>query len=198
MDRNSYIEKLSSWNGSSRRKPLILEGARQVGKTWLMREFARTHYKNAVYVRFDKDKLLRRIFDADFDVERIVHELEIAKHVKIKPETTILLFDEIQACKNALTSLKYFAEIPSASSVGPHSRVMRYRVMVAKADGSAVVERLVAPPLICLAERRSLEGRGTCAFGREELPRREKLVVSVAPLNAGGKSGKPISKEIMP
>ena len=110
MNRDSYIKKLSSWKVSSRRKPLILEGARQVGKTWLMREFARTRYENVVYVRFDKDKLLRRVFDADFDVERIVHELEIAKHVKIKPETTILLFDEIQACKNALTSLKYFAE----------------------------------------------------------------------------------------
>ena len=61
-------------------------------------------------MRFDKDKLLLRIFDADFDVERIVHELEIARHVKIRPETTVILFDEIQACKNALTSLKYFAE----------------------------------------------------------------------------------------
>lgn len=76
MNRDSYLEKLLSWKGSSRRKPLILEGARQVGKTWLMREFARTRYENVVYVRFDKDKLLRRIFDADFDVERIMHELE--------------------------------------------------------------------------------------------------------------------------
>ena len=110
MNRNTYIEKLLAWKRSKRRKPLILEGARQVGKTWLMREFARTQYENVVYVRFDKDKLLRRIFDADFDVERIVHELEIARHVKIRPETTVILFDEIQACKNALTSLKYFAE----------------------------------------------------------------------------------------
>ena len=89
---------------------MILEGARQVGKTWLMKEFARTHYAHAVYVRFDKDLLLRRIFDVDFDIERIVHELEIAKHTKVVPEKTVLLFDEIQACKNALTSLKYFQE----------------------------------------------------------------------------------------
>ena len=110
MNRNSYIEKLLSWKKSSRRKPLILEGARQVGKTWLMQEFARAQYENVVYVRFDKDTLLRRIFDADFDIGRIVHELEIARHVKIRPETTVILFDEIQACKNALTSLKYFFE----------------------------------------------------------------------------------------
>lgn len=110
MDRNFYIEKLLAWKSSSRRKPLILEGARQVGKTWLMREFARMYYENVVYVRFDKDKLLRHIFDSDFDVERILHELEIARHTKIRPESTVVLFDEIQACKNALTSLKYFCE----------------------------------------------------------------------------------------
>ena len=86
---------------------------------------------------------------------------------------------------------------PSASSAGPHSRVMRYRVTVAKADGTAVAERLVAPPLSCLAERRSLEARGTCAFGWDELPHGGKLIAAVTPLNAGGKAGKSISKEVM-
>lgn len=110
MERTSYIKKLEEWKASRRRKPLILEGARQVGKTWLMLEFARTHYANTVYVRFDKDTLLRGIFNRDFDIERILHELEIAKHTKIDPASTVLLFDEIQACGNALTSLKYFME----------------------------------------------------------------------------------------
>ena len=110
MDRLSYIEKLERWRTSPRRKPLILEGARQVGKTWLMREFASSHYANLVYVRFDKDRQLRRIFERDFDVGRIVHELEIAFRMRIDPSSTVLLFDEIQACKNALTSLKYFCE----------------------------------------------------------------------------------------
>ena len=86
MERNSYILKLEAWKASNRRRPLILEGARQVGKTWLMKEFARTHYAHAVYVRFDKDLLLRRIFDVDFDIERIVDELEFAKHTKVVPE----------------------------------------------------------------------------------------------------------------
>ena len=110
MKRDSYIEKLVDWKSSPRRKPLILEGARQVGKTWLMQEFAKTRYKNRVYARFDKDKTLRGIFSRDFDVGRIVRELEILYHTRIDPSDTVLLFDEIQACKNALTSLKYFCE----------------------------------------------------------------------------------------
>ena len=84
---------------------------------------------------------------------------------------------------------------PSASSVGPHSRVMRYRVVVAKADGSLVAERVVSPPLVCLSERRSIRSPGTCAFGLDELPRGEMLRATVTPLNAGGRAGKPIQKE---
>lgn len=110
MNRGRYFKKLEAWKDSFRRKPLILEGARQVGKTWLMREFARKNYKNVVYVRFDKDVLLRKIFERDFDVARIIHELEIAFKTKIDASDSILLFDEIQACKSALTSLKYFCE----------------------------------------------------------------------------------------
>ena len=110
MKRDSYIIKLAEWKVSSRRKPLILEGARQVGKTWLMMEFAKHHYNNMVYARFDKDMTLRRIFSRDFDVGRIVRELEILYHTRIDPSDTVLLFDEIQACKNALTALKYFCE----------------------------------------------------------------------------------------
>ena len=110
MKRDIYIEKLEKWCSSSRRKPLILEGARQVGKTWLMREFASTHFPNVVYARFDKNVVLKQIFDRDFDVERILRDLEVLFHTKIDPANTILLFDEIQACRNALTSLKYFCE----------------------------------------------------------------------------------------
>lgn len=110
MKREKYIEKLQKWLNSPRRKPLILEGARQVGKTWLMREFAETHFKNVVFLRFDKDALLRDIFARDFDVKRIVRDLETRFNTRIEAENTILLFDEIQVCKDALTSLKYFCE----------------------------------------------------------------------------------------
>ncbi|MBP5232110.1 MAG: ATP-binding protein [Planctomycetes bacterium] len=110
IPRLSYIKKLQAWKDSPRRKPLILEGARQVGKTWLMRDFATSHFKNAVYVRFDKDQQLRAIFKRDFDVARIVHELEIAFKARVTDGETVLLFDEIQACKDAITALKYFCE----------------------------------------------------------------------------------------
>lgn len=75
-----------------------------------MQEFAKAHYDQVVYVRFDKDRVLRSVFDRDFDVGRILESLEILHHVKIKPESTVLLFDEIQACPHALTALKYFQE----------------------------------------------------------------------------------------
>lgn len=110
MERRAYIDKLVEWNKSSRRKPLILEGARQVGKTWLMKEFAKAHFENVIYARFDKDKVLRSIFAKDFDLDRIVRDLQIRFNTLIDPKNTILLFDEIQACKDALTSLKYFCE----------------------------------------------------------------------------------------
>ena len=86
---------------------------------------------------------------------------------------------------------------PSASSVGPHSRVMRYRVVVAKENGTAVIERIVSPAFVCLSERQSLMTPGVCAFGADELPHGEKLRVTVTPLNAGGRGGKSISKVII-
>ena len=110
MERREYIDKLVKWAKSSRRKPLILEGARQVGKTWLMQEFAKAHYKNVIYARFDKDKILKSIFAKDFDLDRIVRDLQIRFNTMIDSKNTILLFDEIQLCKDALTSLKYFCE----------------------------------------------------------------------------------------
>jgi predicted AAA+ superfamily ATPase len=110
MERHEYMAKLNAWMRSPRRKPLILEGARQVGKTWLMREFAKGCFAGQVYVRFDRDRQLRSIFDRNFDVARIVHELEIAFKTRVEAGKTVLIFDEIQACKAALTSLKYFCE----------------------------------------------------------------------------------------
>lgn len=110
MKRDSYIAKLEAWKVSPRRKPLILEGARQVGKTWLMLEFARTHYKNHIHARFDKNKILCGIFERDFDVNRIVRDLEVLYRTKIEPDDTLLVFDEIQSCGSAITALKYFCE----------------------------------------------------------------------------------------
>lgn len=104
------IHELEKWKDSSRRKPLIIEGARQVGKTWLVKEFAATHYKNMVYVNFEQQIYLRDLFKPDFDTDRILTALKAATHEDITPGETLIFLDEIQDAENGLTSLKYFCE----------------------------------------------------------------------------------------
>jgi len=109
MDRFS-LQDLIRWKVSADRKPLILKGARQVGKTWLMKEFGRTQYKNFAYFNFDEEEELKSIFVANKNPERIVELLSLISGMKIAPEDTLIIFDEIQECPEALNSLKYFKE----------------------------------------------------------------------------------------
>ncbi len=109
MKRNA-IKQLINWKKKSQKKPLIIEGARQVGKTWLMKEFGRTQYKQVVYINFENDFKMRTIFDTDLDVKRIIQDMELNTNLKINPRDTLIIFDEIQECPKALTSLKYFNE----------------------------------------------------------------------------------------
>lgn len=104
------IQELVEWKENPRRKPLLLLGARQVGKTWLAREFGRLHYKNVVYVRFDRDSFVRQSFEQDFDIARLMDTLQVHSRVQIVPGKTLIILDEIQECPSALTSLKYFCE----------------------------------------------------------------------------------------
>lgn len=104
------IEKLIEWKTSSLRKPLIIEGARQVGKTWLVKEFASKYYDNLVYINFEEQIGLRSLFKNDFQIDRILIDLEAASHNKINPASTLIFFDEIQEAENGLTVLKYFYE----------------------------------------------------------------------------------------
>lgn len=104
------IKELEKWKDSPRRKPLIIEGARQVGKTWLVKEFASIRYKNMVYVNFEKQIYIRDIFKTDFDIDRILTVLKAATHEEIVPGETLIFLDEIQDAENGLTSLKYFCE----------------------------------------------------------------------------------------
>ena len=108
MYRNK-IEDLLKWKDSPRRKPLIMRGARQVGKTWLLREFGREHYRHTVYVNFEDASELRGIFEQDFDVKRILEMLQLYARMVIDTDTLIIL-DEIQAAPRGLTALKYFCE----------------------------------------------------------------------------------------
>lgn len=104
------IEKLYNWKNSKRRKPLIIEGARQVGKTWLMKEFGEQAYADTVYINFDSNSRMADLFSADLDTDRLIMGLELYAGRKINPENTLLIFDEVQEVPRALASLKYFYE----------------------------------------------------------------------------------------
>lgn len=104
------IEKLYKWKNSKRRKPLIIEGARQVGKTWLMKEFGKQAYADTVYINFDSNSRMADLFSADLDTDRLIMGLELYAGRKINSENTLLIFDEVQEVPRALASLKYFYE----------------------------------------------------------------------------------------
>jgi hypothetical protein len=103
-------DKLIDWKNSKDRKPLILKGARQVGKTYILKEFGEKNYDNVAYFNFDHDDGLAELFLNTKDPKRIIEQLSLANGKKINPETTLIIFDEIQECPNALNSLKYFCE----------------------------------------------------------------------------------------
>lgn len=109
MERKA-INQLVRWKTSARRKPLILEGARQVGKTWLVKDFAKKYYKNIAYVNFEEQIYLRNLFETDFDVARIFSSISAATHVNCEPGETLIFLDEIQEAVNGITALKYFNE----------------------------------------------------------------------------------------
>lgn len=104
------MENLLAWKQSRRRKPLIIEGARQVGKTWLMKEFGRQAYGDTVYINFDSNARMAELFASDLDTKRLVLGLELYAGRKIDPESALLIFDEVQEVPRALAALKYFCE----------------------------------------------------------------------------------------
>ena len=104
------IEELIMWKSSRRRKPLIVEGARQVGKTWLVKEFAKSYYNSIAYVNFEENTFLRNIFEIDYDIDRITAAISAATHTNCAAEGTLIFLDEIQEAKNGITALKYFYE----------------------------------------------------------------------------------------
>ena len=104
------MQSLISWKQKQDRKPLIIRGARQVGKTWLMKEFGIKEFANTAYVNFENSKFLKTLFVDDFDIKRIIIALQIETGVQIDAENTLIIFDEIQEAEGAITSLKYFYE----------------------------------------------------------------------------------------
>ena len=104
------MHELLEWKVSPQRKPLILKGARQVGKTWLMREFGKRHYKKVAYVNFDNNRRMQQVFAGDFSIDRLLMAINAETGVAVTPEDTLLIFDEVQEAPKAIASLKYFCE----------------------------------------------------------------------------------------
>ncbi len=109
LKRNAILE-LAAWKVSENRKPMVLKGARQVGKTWLMKEFGQTYYDSCVYFNFDEEDELKSIFEKNKNPHRIIELLSMISGEKILPGDTLIIFDEIQECPEALNTLKYFKE----------------------------------------------------------------------------------------
>lgn len=104
------VEELKKWKESPNRKPLIIRGARQVGKTWLMKEFGKKNYEKCAYINFDDNVRMNKLFNEDFDIDRIIQGLKIESGVNIELDNTLIILDEIQETPKALKALKYFCE----------------------------------------------------------------------------------------
>ena len=116
------MTRLIDWKNDPQRKPLLLLGARQVGKTWLMNEFGKRNFSKVAYIRFDRNERMRNVFQENDNIERLLLALQLEVGFKITPEDTLILFDEIQASPQALTSLKYFCEdAPEYAIIGAGS-----------------------------------------------------------------------------
>lgn len=109
LKRNA-MQALIKWKSNEERKPMVLKGARQVGKTWLMKEFGQNYYDSFVYFNFDEEDEIKSVFEANKNPHRIIEILSMIAGVKILPEKTLIIFDEIQECPEALNTLKYFKE----------------------------------------------------------------------------------------
>lgn len=139
--KRKMLERLAIWKSSSNRKPLILYGARQVGKTWLINEFGKTHYKDVIYINFEINTRFTKEFDIDISPNFLLNRMELFFEKRILPEETLIVFDEVQVCERALTSLKYFCEdapgyhiIAAGSLLGVVTNREKYSFPVGKVD----------------------------------------------------------------
>jgi len=140
MERK-FVDGLNKWKNDTSRKPLVISGARQVGKTYTMLSFGKEQYKNTVYINMEDNRNVQAIFERDLKPERIVRELSAYSGKSIFPGDTLVIFDEIQACERALTSLKYFCEnapqyhiVTAGSLLGVATKREQYSFPVGKVD----------------------------------------------------------------
>ncbi len=109
MERKLF-KKLEQWKTKNKRKPLIIQGARQVGKTWIMKTFGERYFENTVYINFDNNEIMKQVFEIDYDISRIISAIKIEYGQNFDPKNTLIIFDEIQEAPKALAALKYFYE----------------------------------------------------------------------------------------
>ena len=135
------FQQLLDWKNNPNRKPLIIQGARQVGKTWLMKEFGRQHYQKTAYIIFTDSPEAAQIFDGNYDLDRILLHLKIFSNTEIQADDTLIVLDEIQECERALNSLKFFNEnaknyhiIAAGSLLGVAVRKKQYSFPVGQVD----------------------------------------------------------------
>ena len=110
MIERNLMNDLLLWKKSNNRKPLILKGVRQCGKTCLLQEFGKRYFENTAYFNFERNEQLNSVFEKDSDPNRIIMELSLLGRQKINPQNTLIIFDEVQTCPKAINSLKYFCE----------------------------------------------------------------------------------------
>lgn len=139
MKRKIYDELIAWKNLKSDKMPLVLYGARQIGKTWVLQEFGKNNYKNTIYVNFERELNLLLYFEDNISSKNIINILEEYYNEKIIPKETLIIFDEIQTCNRALTSLKYFAEdakeydvVAAGSLLGVHINSINFSFPVGK------------------------------------------------------------------
>lgn len=150
MDRLKLFE-LETWKNKQNRKPLILKGARQVGKTWLMKEFGKRYFKNFAYINFDNNTRMQEVFKGDYNISKILESLCIESGEKIIPNDTLIIFDEIQECPKALSSLKYFYENASEYAIIAASSLLGVAIHNGTSFPVGKVDTLELAPL-CFTE----------------------------------------------
>lgn len=173
------LEQLRSWKERDGRKPLIVSGARQTGKTWLLKEFAGKYYRNSLYVNFEEAPRLQSLFFEDFDLDRIINILEIYTGEKMYGQDTLIILDELQASERGITSLKYFCEnapglhVAAAGSLLGVSMPEKSSFPVGKVDFLDLNPMTFSEFLMALGENRLvdlLKGRdwtGAAMFGNK-------------------------------
>lgn len=168
--------QLDQWKTSARRKPLVLQGARQVGKTYALKSFARREYQTSVYCNFEEDRKLHALF-SDLDPRTILGNLEAYYKVKIDPESTLIIFDEIQECSDALLSLKYFHEKAGSYHVASAGSLLGVKLSQQKSFPVGQVNFLQLYPLTFLEFLDALE--------YQDLSASISSKTDLSPLNSG-------------